>query len=127
MDNGAWYLMVFNTKEMIAKLNINEHFKIDNNTIPIAGFAQPFATCCFMDNNEIYYNFFYKDTKTHYHFTYDPIAKEVKQDIHSFEISNCTVKNFPQKVFYSQKKREISSFYRQGYNFEISADDIKSY
>jgi hypothetical protein len=103
MDDGKWYLLVFNANEEIDRFSINDAFNIDNNTIPIAGFAQPFATCCFLNDNTIYYNFFYKDTKMHYHFTYDPFEKKVLQNLHSFVIEDCTSKNFPQKLFFNKK------------------------
>ena len=86
MDNGKWYLVVFDVEKEIERFSINDHFNIDNNTIPIAGFAEPFASCCFIGNDEIYYNFFYKDTKTHNHFTYCPKEKCVKQGLSTFVI-----------------------------------------
>ena len=124
MDDGNWYLLIFDIEKELVRFDINSHFGIDNNTIPIAGFTQPFATCCFMSDDEIYYNFFYKDTKTHYQFTYCPKEKCVKQDISSIVIEQCTVKNFPNKVFYNAVADELHAFYRQGLSFEIDAKDI---
>ena len=77
IDNGNWHLLVFDFDKIIDNFDINKNFSINNYTLPITGFNQPFATCCFMDDFEIFVNFFHRPTKMHYHFTYNPKEKKV--------------------------------------------------
>ena len=38
MDNGIFHLLAFDYDSLIEDFNINEHFGIDNTTIPFSGF-----------------------------------------------------------------------------------------
>lgn len=71
LDDGYWHLLVFDLQKTIINLNVNELFNIPNYTLPISGYYAPFATCCFLMENQIYYNFFSRKTKFHSHFIYD--------------------------------------------------------
>lgn len=48
LDDGYWKLLVFNFTDVIVDFDINSHFNIDNSTMPVMGFDQPFSTCCFL-------------------------------------------------------------------------------
>ena len=100
IDDGVWKFVVFNEKEVMFGFNVNEEFDIDNYTIPISGFSQPFANCCFLDNDNIFFNFFHTISKTHYHFVYDPFKKCIVHDLQKKVIKDCTSKNFPLKCLY---------------------------
>jgi hypothetical protein len=39
MDNGNWFLLVFNAHEEINRFDINKAFGMNNDTIPISGFT----------------------------------------------------------------------------------------
>ena len=71
LDAGYWHLMVFNLRTIIFNLNVNELFDIENDTLPISGYYAPFATCCFLQNDKIYFQFFRRRQKIHAHFIYD--------------------------------------------------------
>ena len=71
LDDGYWHLLVFNLRQIIFNVNVNELFNIENDTLPISGYYAPFATCCFLNNDRIYFNFFRRRQKIHAHFMYD--------------------------------------------------------
>jgi hypothetical protein len=64
MDDGHYRLIVFDYNRVIVDFNVNEALKIDNNTIPINGFFQPFCVTAFMEKDELFYALYYKDTQT---------------------------------------------------------------
>jgi hypothetical protein len=53
------------------ELDINELLEINNWTMAISGFPDPYITCCFVDNSRVFVNLFYNYTLTHYHFIYN--------------------------------------------------------
>jgi len=65
MDDGKFRLRTFgketrNEEEISAKeLKINEEFGINNHTIPIYNFPDPFVTCTFVDSDWIFVNFYH--------------------------------------------------------------------
>ena len=56
LDDGFWRFVVFNFTEVIADFDVNGHFNIDNSTIPIMGFSQPFAVSSLLIHDNL--NFF---------------------------------------------------------------------
>ena len=77
LDDGYWRLVVFDFTKVIVDFDVNSKFDIDNSTMPVMGFSQPFSTSCFLKNNLIFYNFFHRPTKTHHHFIYNPFKKAI--------------------------------------------------
>ena len=67
--------------ELIAKeieaneLKINEEFGLDNYTMPNNDFPDPYMTCCFISDDEIFVNFFHNYTKTHCHFVWNHVKR----------------------------------------------------
>ena len=76
-DDGVFYLRTFGktnrTDQEIKEdeLNINELLGLDNHTMCIQTFPDPFITCCFLSGTNIYINLFHNASLTHYHFIYD--------------------------------------------------------
>jgi len=93
------------------ELDINKLLSLDNWTMAIQGFPDPYITCCFIDDDRIFVNLFYNPKLTHYHFIYNIKTKQVDGEIVSKEI-DCSRKNFPYKCFYNDDLDEIYSFYR---------------
>ena len=50
----------------------------DDYTMPIDEFPDPFITCCFIDDDSIFVNFFYAHTQTHYHFIWDTKRRQAQ-------------------------------------------------
>jgi len=83
------------------ELKINESLDppIDDHTIPIYNFPDPFITCVFINHELIFVNFFHNASLTHHHFIYNYVTKEISG--HASRELNCNNKNFPWKCFYS--------------------------
>ena len=65
MDDGYFKLRTFGTttrtEEEIAEteLDINKALDLNNHTIPIYNFPDPFITCCFVHDDWIYVNLYH--------------------------------------------------------------------
>ena len=77
IDDGKFRLRIF-TKEARPQeqceqedFDINTALNIDDYTMPIQGFPDPFITCTFIDDNRIAVQLFYNYSQVHYHFVYD--------------------------------------------------------
>lgn len=114
MDDGNWHLLIFDFKKIILDLDINSLFGIENDTLPISGYYAPFATCCFLKDQTIYYNFFRRRQKLMGHFVFNPDEYKVTQQLVYLQMTSCTMKNFPQRTYYDQAKGKLYTFYRQG-------------
>lgn len=131
-NDGRFFLRTFGktsrSPEEIAQseLNINKLLGIDNWTMAIEGFPDPFVTCCFVSDELVFVNLFHNYSLTHYHFLYNIKANKLQGSVVSREI-DCSKKNFPYKCFYNEEKNEIYAFYRQGHSFIIEADDVEKY
>lgn len=106
IDDGNFKLRVFGkeprTQEEIDKtqLNINEKIGINNFTMPISNFPEPFITCTFINDDLLFVNLFYNHTQVHYHFLYN-IPKMKITNLYSKQMNEiCTRLNFPYKCFY---------------------------
>ena len=77
IDDGQFKLRTFGevtrTQEDIDEneLDINSVLGINNYTMPIDNFPDPFITCTFVSNDLIFINLFHSATLTHYHFFYN--------------------------------------------------------
>ena len=117
-DDGRFKLRTFDrterTEEEIAKNEVcfNEILKIDNHTMPVSNFPDPFMTACFINDNLLFVQFFYAPTLTHYHLFWDIKAHAIKGEPHTQDMSGGSKKNFPYKCFYNDDDEEIYSFYR---------------
>ena len=116
------------SEEEIARdeLDINGLIGLDDWTMAIEIFPEPYIACTFIDDNRIFVNLFYNPTLTHYHFIYN-ITDKVMIGKVSQKTMNCSRKNFPYKCFYNDELDEIYSFYRQGFSFIIKPDKSEDY
>lgn len=127
-NDGEFRLRTFECKTRTEKeiaeneLNINKLLGLNNWTMAISGFPDPYITCCFVEDNQVFINLFYNYTLTHYHFVWDIDNKKVVGEIVSRQLE-CSKKNFPYKCFYNEEKKEIYSFYRQGQAFKVFVKD----
>jgi len=110
-----------------SELDINQLLGIDNWTMAIEGFPDPYITCSFVSDTKIFVNLFHNFTKTHYHFVYDITMKSVTDGGVASRSIDCSKKNFPYKSFYNDELEEIYSFYRQGQSFVIKGNDMQDY
>lgn len=130
-DDGKFRLRTFDrstrTKEQIDSndVNINDILGIDNFTMVVQQFPDPFITCCFCDDDTLYVNLKYRDTD-HYHFLWDIPSNKMKGNSIKVEMDT-TMKNFPYKCFYNDDLQEIYSFYRQGQYFVVDRNNVAKY
>lgn len=59
------------------ELDINMALDIDNYTMPIDNFPDPFINCCFVTDDLIYANLYHTFTTTHHSFIYNHVTKDV--------------------------------------------------
>lgn len=84
MDDGKFRLRTFGKesrdKETIQReeIEFNNVMWFDDYTMPIDEFPDPFITCCFIDDDAIFVNFFYAHTQTHYHFVWDTKRRQAR-------------------------------------------------
>jgi hypothetical protein len=81
--------------------------------MPIAGFPDPFIVCAFLNNDKICISLFHNKTLRHFHFIYSVEAKSILGEPVILKME-CTMKNFPYKIFSNDEENEIYIFYRQG-------------
>lgn len=101
------------TPEEIAadELDINGLLGIDDWTMAIQGFPDPYIVCTFVTDDVVFVNLFYNYTLEHYHFLYNITDKKLVGKPVNFKME-CSKKNFPYKCFYNPEKNEIYTFYR---------------
>jgi hypothetical protein len=69
LDDGRFYLRTFKnverTEEEILEneLDINKALGLNNHTMPIDNFYDPFIACCFVQNDLIFVNLFHNKEK----------------------------------------------------------------
>jgi hypothetical protein len=77
MDDGLFRVRTFGfdsrTREEIEReeLKINELIGIDDYSVAITDFPDPFIICCFISTSCIFVNFFYTHSQIHYHFIWN--------------------------------------------------------
>lgn len=110
---------------MEEELDVNEALGgLNNHTVPIYNFPNPFITCTYIDEVVIFVNLFHSKTATHYHFFYNADTREIF-GITKIEM-NCSHQNFPVKCFYSSEENEVFSFYRQGDGLRVPCKFIEN-
>lgn len=99
-------------------------FGLDDYTMIIDDFPDPYITCCFVNDEYLFIDFFHNYSLTHYHFLWHIEDRRVvgKQmfdeegnrlsDAPITMVMDTNMKNFPYKCFYSTERNEIISFYR---------------
>lgn len=76
-DDGVFKLRTFGRETrsieeaQASEININELIGIDDKTMAVSNFPDPFITCCFVSNEVLFINLFYNFECTHYHFFYN--------------------------------------------------------
>ena len=129
MDDGVFKVLPFSQEPNVHfdELNINQYLgqksfsnsigdgaePFDSHTIPIAGFADPFITSCFIDDyDKIFVNLFHNVKMTHYHFVYSIKENQILTKVNNIYMNKDARKNFPYKTFYNPDEKEIYTFYR---------------
>ena len=119
IDDGKFRLRLFGKVTRDDKtiedeeFNINDAVGINDYTMPIQGFGDPFCTCSFITDDRVFVQLFYNYKLVHYHFIYDHRTRSVEGKVYQTKME-CTSKNFPYKSFYNSDDNVIHSFYRQG-------------
>ena len=117
MDDGKFRIRTFFNKtrsENEIKKNefdINKSLGMDDFTMPISGFPDPFIVVCFITDNKLMVSLFHNKTLMHYHFIYDDSKKKIEGEVTSVKL-DCTIKNFPYRVFANDEMNESYIFYR---------------
>ena len=106
---------------------MNELLGLDDWTMAIEIFPEPFITVCFIDDDRLFINLFHNASSKHYHFIYNYTERKMEHGKPVERIMECPKKNFPYKCFYNDDKDEIYSFYRQGQSFTIKPDKMEDY
>jgi hypothetical protein len=82
-DDGNFKIRTFGetnrTPEEIAseELDVSKELNLDNHTMPIDNFPDPFITCTFITNELLYANLYHTPTRTHHSFVYNIVSKVV--------------------------------------------------
>ena len=82
-DDGLYRLRTFGTEsrsheEIEAnELDINKELGIDNHTMPIPNFSNPFITCTFIDDDLIFVGLFHSASLTHRHFIFNHKSRNI--------------------------------------------------
>ena len=85
---------------------------LDDWTMVIEGFPEPFANCCFINDDNLYVCVYHSYTMTHNHFLWNTKTHDMIGTFHSVKLEASTKKNFPFKSFYNEDKCQIYTFYR---------------
>lgn len=124
IDNGNWHLKVLTHNLVIVDFDVNDHFGIDDSTIPFSMYDYAFACCTFLDDNRIFYNFFERRKHIHNHFVFD-IPNRTVSKLFRIVVDQGTVKNFPVKTVFNSVTQEIHCFYRQGVVVQIFENNME--
>jgi hypothetical protein len=77
MDDGKFRLRVFGTEQRdqkqikLSEVKLNEMFGLDNFSMPNEELCDPFITCCFISQDQLFVNFYHNHSMTHFHFVWD--------------------------------------------------------
>lgn len=105
MNDGVFLLRCFGAKTRTeqeiqnTEFNINKALNLDNYTMPINNFPDPFITCTFVNDNILFVNLFHNHSLFHYHFFFHILEKKITSLTKVKLDSNN--KNFPYKCFYN--------------------------
>lgn len=76
LDDGRFRIRIFgennrNPEDIKGwELDVNEKLNMNNHTMPINDFPDPFISCVFVSDNLLFVNLFHNATLTHHHFFY---------------------------------------------------------
>ena len=116
-DDGVWFLRTFGkvtrTEKEINKneMNINEMLDLDDYTMCNEMFPDPFGTCCWVDEDQIFLTVFHNYSRTHYHMMINIRQRCIAGEATSI-VMDCNLKQFPYKTFYSEHRKMIYQTYR---------------
>ena len=77
IDDGNFKLRTFSDQKRKEEeifeneLDINKKLGLDNHTMPIDNFPDPFITCCFINDTFIFVNLYHSPSTTHHSFIYN--------------------------------------------------------
>ena len=83
MDNGKFRMRIFGKEQRTKKeiklqeVKFNEMFGLNNYSMPIDEFPDPFINCCFINDDQIFVNFFHNHNLTHYHLIWNIKTRKV--------------------------------------------------
>lgn len=86
-DDGNFKVRTFGDKlrtdDEIAseELDVNKEFNLDNHTMPIDNFPDPFITCTFVTDKLLFANLYHTPTRTHHSFVYNIQTKAISSKI----------------------------------------------
>ena len=128
IDDGKFKLRVFDKEprteeEAVSKeLDVNKVMGLNDHTMPIDGFGDPYITCTFVTCTILFVNLFHNGDLKHVHFFYN---SETMETFGKFEkvIPEMSPLNFPYKCFWNETLHEVYTFYRQGEAFRIKLDE----
>ena len=72
-DDGQIHLLIFDKQKIIVDFDVNKYFQLPYISLPLSGFYNPFAICCFLSNEEVFFSYYTVQKKAafmHYHFIY---------------------------------------------------------
>ena len=120
LDDGHFFCRLFGEMNRTAEeikdneLDINEALGLNNHTMPINNFPDPFIDCCFINDDLLFINLFHNKLVEHHHFFYYWKEKRIVRHTKLSMKGLSSPKNFPTKCFYNTEYNEIYTFYRQG-------------
>jgi len=115
LDDGRFRIRIFGEESREEadvegwELDVNKELNMNNHTMPINDFPDPFISCVFIDDNLLFVNLFHNATLTHHHFFYSfedyemvgdekvPLKALRNKKIHDHTqiVLECNKKNFP--------------------------------
>jgi len=129
-NNGFFKLRTFAATNRSAdeiassELDINKELGIDDYTMPVDNFADPFITCTFIDDQHLFVNLYHSASCVAHTFVYNYETKVVSS--HQAIKMQSNTQNFPYKCFYSAEENEVYSFFRQGQAFRFPIQEVPS-
>ena len=130
IDDGNFKLRVFDKEprteeQALAKeLDINKELGLNDYTMPIDGFGDPYITCTFVTDKILFVNLFHNGDSKHYHFFFNSETREIFGKFDHF-LEGMSPLNFPYKCFWNETQQEIYTFYRQGQAYRIKIKKIE--
>ena len=106
LNDGNYRIRVFTDKQrddqdeiLKEELDINKELDINNHTMPVDNFPDPFVTCTFCKDDFLFVNFSYSATGMHHHFVWNCVTRAITN--HQTIQLDHNPENFPYKCFYS--------------------------
>lgn len=64
-------------QQAMSELDINKEFNLNNHTMPINNFPDPFMNCTFVNDDLLFVNLFHNKERLHIHFFYHISSKKL--------------------------------------------------